>query len=130
MTEEEAEAMQVSAPRFDWSFNFGHVLTSLTTAAAVGGFIWWSSDKIAGFEYRITAGELRAQTYIPIVNGLMKSQDVQDERIGNISEALKGIRSDIAENNRQARSELVEMNKSLGTMRENMAELRAQRPKN
>lgn len=122
--------MQVSAPRFDWSFNFGHVIQSLTTAAAVGGFIWWASDKLAGFEYRIAAGEVRAQTYIPIVNALVKSQDVQDERIGNIGDAIKGIRTDIAENNRQTRAELGEMNKILGTVREGMAELRAKSARN
>lgn len=127
--EQEDGPMQVSAPRFDWSFNFGHVLTSLTTAAAVAGFIWWTSERIAGFEYRITAAEVRAQTYIPIVNGLVKSNDVQDERIGNITDALRGIRTDIAENNRQARSELQEMGKNVATMREGMAELRAYRPK-
>lgn len=122
--------MQVSAPRFDWSFNFGHVLTSLTTAAAVGGFIWWASDRIASFEFRISAAEVSAQTYIPIVNSLVKSQDVQDERIGNVVDAVKGVRNDIAENNRQTRAELGEMNKTLGTMRESMAELRAKSLRN
>lgn len=128
--EQESDDMQVSAPRFDWSFNFGHVIQSLTTAAAFGTFIWWASDKLAGFEYRITAAEVRAQTYVPIVNGLVKSQDVQDERIGNLSDAMKAVRTDIAENNRQMRGELGEMNKNLGTMRENMAELRAKSPRN
>ena len=122
--------MNVSAPRFDWSFNFGHVLTSLTTAAAVGGFIWWASDRIASFEFRIQAAETRASLWIPVIQAGQKANDVQDERIGNISDALKGIRSDIADNNKQTRAELVEMNKSLGTMRENMAELRAKSARN
>ena len=124
------DAMNVSAPRFDWSFNFGHVLTSLTTAAAVGGFIWWASDRIASFEFRIQAAETRASLWIPVIQAGQKANDVQDERIGNISDALKGIRSDIADNNKQTRAELVEMNKSLGTMRENMAELRAKSARN
>lgn len=122
--------MQVSAPRFDWSFNFGHVLTSLTTAAAVGGFIWWASDRIAGFEYRITAAETRASLWIPVIQAGQKANDVQDERIGNLSDALKDIRSDIADNNQQTRAELGEMNKTLGTMRESMAELRAKSLRN
>lgn len=128
--EQEDNAMHVSAPRFDWSFNFGHVIQSFTTAAAVGGFIWWASDKIASFEYRITAAEGRAQIYVPIVTGLAKSQDIQDERIGNLSDAMKAIRTDIAENNRQMRGELGDMNKNIATMRENMAEFRSIRPRN
>jgi hypothetical protein len=128
--EQEDGPMQVSALRFDWSFNFGYVLTSLTTAAAVGGFIWWASDRIAGFEYRITAAETRASLWIPVIQAGQKANDVQDERIGNMSDALKGIRSDIADNNRQMRGELGDMNKSLGTMRESMAELKAKSARN
>lgn len=128
--EREDEAMQVSAPRFDWSFNFGHVLTSLTTAAAVGGFIWWASDRIASFEFRIQAAETRAALWIPVIQAGQKANDVQDERIGNLSDALKGIRSDIADNNRQMRGELGDMNKNVATLREGMAELRAKSPRN
>ncbi len=128
--EQEDGPIQVSAPRFDWSFNFGHVLTSLMTAAAVGGFIWWASDRIASFEFRIQAAEVRARTYVPLVNNLVKSQDLQDERIGNVVDAVKGVHSDIAENNRQMRAEMSEMNKTLGAMRESMAELRAKRLRN
>lgn len=117
--------MHVTAPRFDWSFNFGHVLTSLSMLSAVGGAVLWTSGKIADFEYRIKAGEIRAQTYIPIVTGLVKSDDVQNERIGNLSDAIKGIRTDIAENARQYRIELQEINKNTSSLRENMAAMNA-----
>lgn len=128
--EQEDDAMQVSAPRFDWSFNFGHVLTSLTMAAAVGGFIWWASDRIASFEFRIQAADTRASLWIPVIQAGQKANDVQDERIGNISDAMKGVRADIAENNRQTRGELSDVKKDVATIREGMAELRAKSSRN
>lgn len=119
--------MHVSAPRFDWSFNFGHVLNSITVAITIGGFVFWASGKIENFERRIAASEERARVYGPLVTGLVKSNDVQDERINNLSDAFRGIRTDITENNRQLRAEFQEFGKNIYSLREVVAELKATR---
>ena len=135
------DAVQVKAPRFDWSFNFGHVLTSVSCIASVLAFVWWTSAKVVTMELRIghvetaaknaaAAAELRAQTYIPIITGLVKSNDVQDERIGNMADAIRGIRADIAESNRQLRGEVQKVGDNVSTLREGVAELKAQRARN
>lgn len=113
--------MHVQAPRFDWSFNFGHILTSIATAASVAGGIWWASEKIAGFEYRLRASEIRAQTYIPLIDGMLRSDTKQDERITNLVSALSDLRTAIANDNRATRAEFAEMTKSVGNLREGMA---------
>lgn len=118
--------MHMSAPRFDWSFNFGHVLTGLTTAAAVGGSIWWASERLAGFEYRLKALELQ----LPLITSLVKSNDIQDERLGNVVKGVGDMRSDIAENNRQTRSEISDVKKDVGAVREWVVELRAKSARN
>lgn len=118
--------MHMTPPRFDWSFNFGHVLTGLTTAAAVGGSIWWASERLAGFEYRLKALEVQ----LPILSSLTKSDNVQDERIGNIADSIRGMRNDIAESNRQTRAELVDVKKDVATVREGIVELRVKSSRN
>lgn len=117
--------MHVTAPRFDWSFNFGHVLSSVTVMMAVGGAVWWQSYQMASFEHRIAASEARALLYIPRIDALMKSNDVQENRIENLADSVKGIRADIAENNRAMRLDLSDTNKNVATLRESMAEIKA-----
>lgn len=115
------EEMTLTTPRFDWSFNFGHVLTCLTMAFAVGGGLWAMSSSIAGIENRLLQSEARAQVWIPRMEGMMKSDTIQDNRIENLADAVKGIRTDIAESARANRLDMADINKSVSGLRESMA---------
>lgn len=84
----------ISAPRFDWSFNFGHVLQLFGMAAAVGGGLWWTSAKFENLDGRISAAENRAILWTPRVEAIMKSDELQNERMQNIATAIRDNRED------------------------------------
>lgn len=113
--------MTVSAPRFDWSFNFGHVLTCITMLVAMGGGLWAVASAQERFELRLAQSEQRAATWIPRIENVIRSDTIQDSRIENLADAVKGIRTDVAENNRAMRGDLSDLNKNVAGMRESMA---------
>lgn len=112
------DEMTLSTPRFDWSFNFGHVLTCISMMVAMGGGLWAMSSSIAGIENRLLQSEARAQVWIPRMEGMMKSDTIQDNRIENLADAVKGIRADIAESARANRLDMADINKSVSSLRE------------
>lgn len=106
--------MSITAPRFDWSFNFGHVIQSLTMFITVAGGIWWTSAKFENIENRLSTAELRATVWVPRVEAMMKSDTIQDERIKNIIEATK--------DNREVQGEIL---KKVSSLSEDMISIKA-----
>lgn len=115
--------MTITSPRFDWSFNFGHVLTCFSMILAMGGGLWAMSASISGIENRLLQSESRAQIWIPRMEAMMKSDSTQDNRIDNLADTVRSIRQDISESNRATRLDMSDINKSVSGLRESMAGL-------
>jgi len=95
---------EVQAPRFDWIFNFGHVLTSITVMLAMGGAVFAVGQKLESFEHRITTAERAVLQQAPKIETADKANERQDERLRAQGEAISGIRADIAEGSRKMNS--------------------------
>jgi len=109
--------MQVTRPRFDPTINYGHILTAVTLALGLGTLIWNQAAFQAATALELDAVSKRAAVYIPRVDSLMQSQQVQDERIGNLSAAVGDIR--------KTNSEILSQ---MGGMREDLAGIKARLP--
>lgn len=107
--------MNVQTPRFDWSFNFGHVLTSISVILAMGGGVLAFGQKLENIDQRITTVERHTIETRPKVEALMRSDALQDDRIQNLTDSIKGIRADNAE-----------VNKKMGSIGESMVGMKAQ----
>ena len=107
-----AVSMTPPRPRFDTTINYGHLLTALTIVLALGGGLIAQAREQARenaeIGLRITMLEksttieierirstamARVQQYMPLVDALVKSQDLQDERIANIVDGFKELRA-------------------------------------
>lgn len=106
--------MHVAKPRFDTTINYGHILQTVTLVITLIGGIGYISALAAEFRKDLAVIEARAARYIPVVDSLAASQSVQDERIGNLSDAVKDIR--------RTNSEVLTQ---LGGIREDMASVKA-----
>lgn len=89
------------APRFDWTFNFGHVLTVLAIVISIGGSAMAISTKLENFEQRITTAERAVLQHGPKIDVADKLNDRQDSRLDAQADAIKGMRADISETNRK-----------------------------
>ena len=101
-------------PRFDPVINWGHILTVITI---MGGFALAYSNytaKIAAIEQSIDQSNIRAATALPKLDAALKTNDVQDERIQNLSIAIQDLR--------RSQNEMVVL---MGQIREDMATVRA-----
>lgn len=75
-------------PRFEPVFNIGHILTIITIGSTfLTAMVTMSSWK-TNIDLAIERGENRAAKYIPVVEALIKSDDIQSERLGNVATAL------------------------------------------
>lgn len=96
------------SPRFDTTINYGHILTVVTLAITLGGGLIMNAREQAVLNARLSTLERTAQVeiekikseaasriaqYAPILAALNKSQDLQDERIANVVDAVKEIRT-------------------------------------
>lgn len=88
-------------PRFDWTFNFGHVLTVAAIMLSIGGSAMAISAKLENFEQRITTAERAVLMHGPKLDVADKINDRQESRLDAQAEAIKGIRYDIGETNRK-----------------------------
>lgn len=105
---------EVQTPRFDWTFNFGHVLTSLTIVVAAISGIWAASKVVTDFDHRLAAVERVLTASAPKLDANDRVNERQDERLRAQGEAISGIRSDISDSNRK-----------IGTLAEGVAGLSA-----
>lgn len=117
--------MQVTAPRFDWSFNFGHVLTVTGMMLSIGGAVWYVSGIVTTFEHRVSAIEKLSVQYVPIIQGLQRSDDRQENRLENMADAMRQQREHNAQEFRALRADFVDLNKNLAGVRESQAEIKA-----
>lgn len=76
--------------RFDGTINWGHVLVALTI---VGG-IWAASSSMSG---EFQAGRAAREKYIPMVEAQDKTNDLQNDRISRMADAIAEMRKATAE---------------------------------
>ena len=84
--------MHLQKPRFDWTFNFGHLLQTAGTLVGIGALIWQLAQNQAEMRRDIVSLQAQATKYVPMVEAFAQSQSVQDERIGSLSSAVQDIR--------------------------------------
>lgn len=76
-------------PKFEPVINLGHILTALSMAGVLIGLLIKIGAWQTQTENQLAEAKERATKYIPIVEATMKLNDIQDERIANIIDALK-----------------------------------------
>lgn len=104
-------SMILPSPHFDRTINYGHILTVVALVATLGGGLIANAREQAVLSLRLETLEkttqvelarIRAESdarvaqYVPAINAFSKSQDLQDERISNIVDAVKEMRSNFA----------------------------------
>lgn len=120
----EADVPKLS-PRFDPTFNWGHVAMVLSV---VGGFTIAYTNYVAesnAMRASIRALEVLSSKYVPLIEASNKLNDVQDERIQNLSVAVADLRRVSNETAGDARRRDGEIMGILGTLREDMAQVKA-----
>jgi hypothetical protein len=118
-------------PRFDPTINVGHLLTVASILLTVGGGIWWTSAQLTRFQEQAsrfqeqllhmrrdidsatTAALDRQRQYGPRIDGIERDNQVQGERIQNLSLA--------AADQRKVAADILTI---LGNIREDMATVR------
>lgn len=94
--------------RFERTFNLGHVITVLGFILSVATLIWFQSKWQANVDTHMltleavqaeakVAGKEARDKYIPLIETLGRSDDVQNDRIKMIGEALQEIRKSQSE---------------------------------
>lgn len=82
----------IPRPIFDRTLNYGNVIQIfLLLVMIVGGGVYmvrWQGD----VENKLADAEAARVRYIPIVDALVKSDAIQDERMGNLADAVIEIR--------------------------------------
>lgn len=94
----------MQTPRFDWTFNFGHVLTVVAILGSIGGSAFAISAKLENFEQRITIAERAVLMHGPKLEVADKINDRQESRLDAQADAIKGMRADIGETSRKVGS--------------------------
>lgn len=82
--------------RFDRSYNVGQVATVITLVISLGVMIYQQGRFQATTETRLATGEAVRATYLPIVNGVVASTEVTNDRLNNIANAMADIRTSIS----------------------------------
>lgn len=112
-------------PIFDPRIGYRDIITVATLCATIGGGIWAMGVQAAesraalaqiqrDFDFRVAAIEKLSIQYVPIIQGLEKSDGRQEDRIQSMSAAIGDIR--------KTNSELLS---SMGKVREDVAGLKA-----
>ena len=109
-----ATATTIGGARFDWTISLGQTLQALTMLGSVTAAAWHFSTSQADARRDIDNLIARVAIYGPKVEALQQSNNVQDERIQNLSTGVAEIRRGNAETN-----------SILGTIREDLAGVRA-----
>lgn len=79
-------------PKFEPVINLGHILQALTMAGVLIGLLIKISAWQTNTENQLAEAKERATKYIPILEATTKLNDIQDERITNIIDAVKETR--------------------------------------
>jgi len=75
-------------PRFDPTFNLGHIFTTVAFVGTLIGVYAQQSSFQTRTEERLAASELARVQYIPIINDIAKIQAVTNDQLGNLRNAL------------------------------------------
>lgn len=86
------EESSMHKPRFVWSFDFGQILQVVSLMIPLGGILWYQSTIQAEMRRDILTLQASAAAYFPRVETQAQSDNVQNERIGNLSDAVRDIR--------------------------------------
>lgn len=119
-------------PRFDWSFNFGHVMLVAGTLASVAA-TWGSvsyffgrlEERLVGFERRLIASEQRGALYAPRVDSLESENKVQNERIGNLADSQRELRKTLGDLTNAQQNFSTQMLTAMGSLGRDVAVLAA-----
>lgn len=107
----------MQAPRFEWSFNFGHVLTVATIAGGLIAIYTNMKTSVETLDQRVKALEVQTAQYRPLVEAISIRLGTSDERVSNMAESMRDMR--------RAQQETTV---TLGTVRETLAAISARLP--
>jgi hypothetical protein len=102
------------APKFNWEFNFGHVMTSLTIAMSIGSGVWYISTHVERQAGQIKALEQAKAQYMPQIESIQLRLSSNDVQVTNLRELVS--------EQRRTSSEILS---TLGVIRENIASMNA-----
>lgn len=103
-------------PTLTWTITFGQVIQIILMAGGYGGGLWLFAHKQASLEYSVLQIQADRNKYVPMIEQMMQSNLIQDERISGQSTAIQDIRKTNGE-----------MLLVLGNIREQLAVLNASR---
>lgn len=75
-------------PRFEPVINMGHILQTITIVSAVIAMMMKLSSWQVTTDLAIDRIEARSQKYIPMIESMNKSDDMQSERISNMAQFI------------------------------------------
>ncbi len=112
-----------SKPRFDWSFNLGHVLTVLAIGGGAISYIQSNASMQTKTDLRILDLEKKSATYIPLIDSMKDSNIIQNNRMDNISESIRADRISVTETVKAIRLDMSDINKNVANLRESNARM-------
>lgn len=113
----------ISKPRFDWSFNLGHVFTVLAIACGAISYIQSNARMQTENNMRLLDLEKKSSMYIPLIDNLRDSNINNNNRMDNISQAIQADRASVTENFKVIRLDISDINKNVANMRESSARM-------
>lgn len=113
----------ITKPRFDWSFNFGHILMVLTIAGGAITYIRSNERMQTQNDMRLQELEKKSATYIPIVDSLKSSNDLQNDRMKSLGESIRADRESVSESFKVIRLDMSDIQKNVANMRESNARM-------
>ena len=111
---EDIEMHAPPKPRFDPTFNYGHIFQLITFVITVFSGVIYITSIQTQMQKDISQIEARAGKYIPAIDTLIAMRPLQDDRIQNLSMAVQDIR--------KTNSELLTQ---MGKVREDVAGMKA-----
>lgn len=86
-----------SHPRFDPTFNFGHVMMVVGSFCSVMamfvGVVWWESNFQAKMENEVAINTKARNDYIPIIHEMLKIQAVTNSQISSLANSAGALQA-------------------------------------
>jgi len=95
------------------SINYGQMIQTAMFLITVATFVWFQAGFQARTEQRLAASEARSAEYRPKVDELLKSDAIQNDRIGAQSDSIRAIR----ETNTDILSKISDISADLATVK-------------
>lgn len=113
----------LTKPRFDWSFNLGHVFTVLAIAGGAISYIISNARMQTENNMRLLDLEKKSNMYIPLIDNLRDSNINNNNRMDNISQSIQADRANTTETFKAIRIDLSDVNKNVANIRESNARM-------